>query len=312
MTEFSALLNRLVEEDPSVFGASISLSKLFKMNAKRILKLRDKGYTNKDLTNIFNENGINITTNYMSILIRRLEADSAKCADHRVKGVAMVSQMPTAAVLSGKAVVSVPETEVERRPISYSPNVTESTCQSSVNKITSSNQYVNSNEGEAKLNRLTFKEAQDIEQVKRDTSRSTLYPEIVFLTREDWCNAWDRSKTTALDRSRYPLQHVYLNHRAVEIVEFISPEEKKSMQEDFIHNYSKVDSGNVNFWEVLSALANPKFNGSIAVQIPGYSSPLSCRSEVMTAIRLGKVRNFGDFRKLTKELSTKESLKRGY
>jgi hypothetical protein len=223
-------------------------------------------------------------------------------------------QVPAAGVVPREAVVVVSEVEVKQSHDSVLPLDKDVLIPSSNKQSKPSNQYAHSNE-EPKPSEpkgLTLRELQEIEKAKSDASRSTLYPDIVFKTKDDWDNAWDRSQKTALDRSQYSMHDVFIKHRAVEIVEFISPEEKDSMQHDYIFNYAKVDTGNITFWELLTALANPKFNGHIAVQIEGYKDPLACRPEIMKAIRLGTIRNFEEYQRIRKEMSAQEKLKRGY
>jgi hypothetical protein len=294
---------------------AISCSRLFQVRRHHFVQLHNMGMSIKEMHALFVDEMNGISYQHFANELRQVlkereehqqqgtqqdkEAVSPSFARSAVSEKTVAGKAPSAPLSHALPLVRqepIEELDPIPTPIAKSPSrPAQSTHQEEKSKGTPTVPKV-----------LSTKERELLEKQKDDASRSALYPEVVYRLKEGWDGSWNRSARTALDMTRYGNYHnEYLKHRAVEVYEFLDPQERDAMQADMSSDNFK-SSVNKSFLETLRTITHPDYRVTTVIAYQDGKT-LVADAKVVEAIRAGDVRTWHDFDVREREISSKTS-----
>lgn len=296
-------LNRLVSGQT---GYSIAVSRLFKVHKDDFIRLHATGMSIREMHAKLSPEMNNVSYFHFASELRKI------VKEHQRQMALQEKQPPSPSFVDW---VSKDKTGAGKAPSAPSNHTLHQDGQRDVKLPQSESEHPAQNTSSPKPRRyLEEQDAQtpavsNVNSTKQgvlmakprdDASRSTLFPEVVYRLKADASSVTDRSVNSALDGTLYKDSGEYVRHRAVEVLEFLSPQEREAMRLDMSKQAIET-SLDKSFLETLQTIANPKYRVTKVIEYDNGST-LWAHEKAVLAIQLGKVRSWAQFDQKEREL----------
>lgn len=298
---------------------SISGSRLLQVRKHHFIEMHNMGMSIKEMHSLFSDQMNGISYQHFANELRQILKEQKQQAhtskqqsvyqekESRANGLATLAGSAPAALLVQALPLEVPEPsdrdrdpQAEIQAPAQSPSRSPATPSAQEQKNQEAPPSVKSKRG------LTLKEREAQQDSEDDASRSSLYPSVVYRLSSKWDGSWNRSERSALDMNRYGNHHSeYIKHRAVEVYEFLEPEERDAMEADMSDDNFK-SSVNKSFLETLQTVTHPEYRVTTVIAYQDGKT-LMADAKVVEAVRAGEIRNWYDFDVREREILSKIS-----